>query len=170
MTLKQQIELTLYGIKNIRSTIFEVVSQNSEVLVELNRSQILQGRDNEGNLFSPGYSNDSYFKTPEKAQRYAAFKERLVSGHNSLIRYPLFMQKPADTPNLIVTGPFIDGLFINISSGEYMINSNYKDANKINDKYGGKVFNLSEPARNFFYENVIYPKLIYELYGMHANI
>lgn len=162
--LRERIKFALNGVRNFESNLGTIVINNQDVLLELNRSQILQGRNNQGELLTPNYQNDPYFKTPESAQRYAEFKERLISYHNSLIMYPLFTQKPSGTPNLIITGSFVFGMFITANKSSFMIDSLYMRADDINRKYGGKLYGLSAPMMAFFRENVLIPELRKTIY------
>lgn len=132
---------------------------NRRALLELSRSQILQGRDNKGQLFQPGYSNDPYFKSRESAARYAAFKASIVSTADARVLYPLFTQKPTDVPNLFITGVFNDGLFIKVNGINFTVGSFYKDADAINKKYNGNVFGLSPEAVQYFRINVYLPEI-----------
>ena len=120
--LKDRIDRYQTIINNIRSVpkeIDESVSRNKDVLLSLNRDQMLLGRNAQGDLFTPTYLNDPYFKTKKRAEAYANMKYKLESGHKSLLwnNEQVYSNKPKDTPNLIVTGPFQNAMFITIGVG-----------------------------------------------------
>lgn len=162
--LQERIKYALNGVKNFENNLGDLVVNNEDMLFDLNWSQILQGRNNEGELFTPTYQNDPYFKTPEGAERYAKFKEGLVSSHNALIIHPLFTQKPSNTPNLIVTGAFLFSIFITTNKQSFTLGATWHKADDINNKYGGKVFGLSPQAVAFFRKNVLIPELRKTIY------
>lgn len=152
-------------LNNMEEIVSEVTMVNSEELVSLNRDQMLYGRDAEGNEFTPSYLNDPYFKTPEKAKKYAEYKEKLLDRHNALIEHPgLFPEKNLNTPNLIVTGPFQDALYIDTGEKTYTIGSKYSQGSAINDKYNNKVFGHSDAAKNYFFNYYIRTYLLKKIY------
>lgn len=147
-------------LATVDGTIAGVVSKRKDVLLSLNRDQMLLGRNASGNLFTPGYLNDPYFDTPAQARAYAAMKERLLPSHNARIENPtIYPSKPSDTPNLIVTGPFQDSMFIMTGGDSFTIGSTYVDAPDIERKYNNDVFGLAPSSAMFFYEYYIKPAL-----------
>ena len=148
--------------------IFNTVQRTSDVLLDLNRDQLLQGRDADGKVLTPGYLQDDYFKTTESARRYLRKKIVLEEIHRLRMRFStgiqLYPGKNANTPNLIVTGHFHDGFFINITRDAYTISSSYDDADDINRKYNGRVYGLAPKSKQFYYFNYIRPT-IKEVYG-----
>lgn len=147
-------------IKTADDTIAKAVEKRKDVLLSLNRDQMLLGRNASGNLFTPGYLNDPYFDTPAQARAYAAMKERLLPSHNARIENPtIYPSKPSDTPNLIVTGPFQDSMFIMTGGDSFTIGSTYVDAPDIERKYNNDVFGLAPSSAMFFYEYYIKPAL-----------
>lgn len=167
--MKQQLKNKIEQLRKLSQTISSVpqivdnvVSDNKDILLSLNRDQMLLGRDNEGNILSPSYLLDPYFKTQEAALNYARMKYSLEQQHKSLIWNPvyLFPDKDKNTPNLIVTGLFQDHLFITTGSGKYEISSTYIDSSDINRKYNNKVFGLAPQSRNYFWLEYIKPILL----------
>lgn len=167
MSLGSYIRVLQYardGARNINSTVYECIQENEEVLLELNRSQILQGRDSDGELFSPTYEQDPYFTSPEKGANYGRWKERIRPEADSLIYTPLFSAKPAGVPNLFVTGPFVSGMFITTGTTSFVIDSSYFKSGDINSKYKGKVFGLTQAAIDFFYRNFLRRRILQAVY------
>lgn len=147
-------------IKTVDGTVAKVVDKRKDVILSLNRDQMLLGRNASGNLFTPGYLQDPYFDTPAQAQAYAAMKERLLPSHNARIENPtIYPAKPKDAPNLIVTGPFQDSMFIMAGGDSFTIGSTYVDAPDIERKYNNDVFGLAPSSSLFFYEHYIRPAL-----------
>ena len=153
------------AIKNVPNVINKVVNDNKDVLLSLNRDQMLLGRDNKGNVLSPSYLSDPYFSSPAKAQAYARMKYALESMHNSLLWYPvqLFPDKDRNTPNLIVSGKFQDAMFISTSGDSFTIGSSYIDSSNINAKYKNNVFGIAPESAAYFYREYIRPVIINSL-------
>lgn len=144
----------------VDKTLDSVVEKRKDVLLSLNKDQMLLGRNASGDLFKPGYMNDPYFDSPAQAKAYAAMKERLLPSHNARIENPtIYPAKPSDTPNLIVTGPFQNAMFILVNPGNFTIGSTYVDAPDIERKYNNDVFGLAPGSAMFFYEAYIRPAL-----------
>ena len=149
------------NIGNVDGVIAETVDNNKEVILSLNKDQMLLGRNAEGKEFTPSYLNDDYFRSPESAMRYAEMKYRLEAEHKMRISHPtLYPDKGKDTPNLIVTGLFQDGMFITSNRDSFTIDSNYIESADIERKYGGLVFGLSPESKAFFYDHYLKKKLI----------
>lgn len=158
------LEYALGGARNIESTVYECITENEEVLLELNKSQILQGRNSDGELFSPTYEQDPYFTSPQKGANYGRWKESIRPEADSLIYTPLFSAKPSGVPNLFVTGPFIRGMFITTGTSSFVIDSSYFKSDAINSKYNGKVFGLTQAAIDFFYRNFLRRRILRSVY------
>lgn len=79
----------------------ESLKLNDDLLVILNQKQLMEGKDSEGNDLRPYYSEDPYFKTPEAAQKYIAWKQKIT---------PNSKRNP-DAPNLFINGYFHGSIF-----------------------------------------------------------
>lgn len=162
-TIKQIKERYHSVLSEVNTTIQHIVASNSDVLLSLNRDQLLLGRDAKGKTFTPGYTSDPYFKTAKQAKAYKNMKIKLEAKHRNRMRFSnvqLYPNKNSNTPNLIVTGPFQDDMFVNVSSDSYTIGSTYVDASDINEKYNGAVFGLAPRSKAYFYNNWIHPTII----------
>lgn len=161
---------TIKGVKehyenaynSIGSAVSSVVSSNQDVLLDLNRDQLLYGRDAKGNVLTPGYMEDPYFdkyKDPIKAaSRYKNRKRALEDDHWEMIRYPgvqFFPDKSDDTPNLIIDGSlFMSYLYVKASGDKYELGSTGQAADDIQKKYEGfghPVFGLALASKKYFY-------------------
>ena len=153
------------AIRSVPDVLDKVVSDNKDVLLSLNRDQMLLGRDADGDVLSPSYLQDPYFKTQAAAQSYARMKYALESSHRSLLWTPvkLYPEKDRNTPNLIVTGLFQNGLFITTGGGSFDINSSYVASGDINRKYKGRVFGIAPKSKEYFYLEFIKPILLKHL-------
>lgn len=74
----------------------EIVNGSIPLLVLMNRNQMLEGKDSNGNNIRPSYLEDNYFKTKEAAQKYAEWKQRITPNP----------KRGFETPNLIINGAF----------------------------------------------------------------
>lgn len=148
-------------IERVPDIVNEFVRDNSDVLLSLNKDQMLLGRDSSGNVLTPSYIQDPYFKKKEAAERYARMKYVLEGQHNSLIWNPrLFPDKDRNTPNLIVRGDFQSAMFITVSGNSYTIGSTYIDAADIDKKYNNNIFGLAPESKEYFFRQWIRPMLI----------
>lgn len=162
-TVKQIRDRYGDALKGISEVVSKTANDNKDVLLSLNRDQMLLGRNNAGDTFTPGYLNDPYFKTQAKAQAYKKMKIGLEKQHSSRMRFSnvqLYPNKDSDTPNLIVTGPFQDSMYITLSSSEYTLGSTYVDASDINAKYNNAVFGLAPRSKEYFYKYWIHPAIV----------
>ena len=162
-TVKQIRDRYGDALKGISEVVSKTANDNKDVLLSLNRDQMLLGRNNAGDTFTPGYLNDPYFKTQAKAQAYKKMKIGLEKQHSGRMRFSnvqLYPNKDSDTTNLIVTGPFQDSMYITLSSGEYTLGSTYVDASDINAKYNNAVFGLAPRSKEYFYKYWIHPAIV----------
>jgi len=161
-TIKEIKDRYENAYNQIWGTLSAVVSNNQDVLLDLNRDQLLYGRDAKGEVLTPDYMNDPYFdkfKNPMKAaSNYKKMKRALEDTHYGMIRYSgvqLFPDKRDDTPNLIINGSwFMNYLFINSSSDKFEIGSTGIAADDIQKKYEGyghPIFGLALTSKKYFY-------------------
>lgn len=113
------------------------------------------GRNREGALITPGYSDDPYFTSSVAADRYAQMKSRL-SVRNRQTAESIFGSKPYDTPDLIITGKLVyDRLIVNVTPEQIIFDL----PTPINDKYGGMLEGLSDVGWEYYREEYFLPKL-----------
>lgn len=148
----------LYGNsgEKILTILSDEVRKSSDVILDLNRDQLLYGRDANGEELTPGYLSDPYFKSFEQAKSYFIAKFKLEQEHMNRMYYnkvQLFPKKDRNTPNLLITGElFFNHFYINVSNNSYTIGSNGSAASDIEAKYG-KVYGLASASRDFYYKN-----------------
>lgn len=145
-------------VDNWPKVIETIVARYGHELVDLNRAQLLLGRNTDEQLLSPTYLNDPYFKTQKAAQAYYQKKKRLEAAHKIRIVFPLnYPNKPSDTPNLIIRGNFQNGMYITRTAEDFTIGSHPQypltdeDAADIEQKYNYKVFGLTPLSKEFWW-------------------
>lgn len=137
----------------------EILSEDLDVLLELQKDQLYAGRDVYGQFISPTYLNDSFFDDSASAQRYAEWKSRLLA-RDSERATSIFGAKPYDVPDLIVTGELV---YKNISvtlEGNKLVFTFGGEGGVINtDKYRGALDGLNDVAWAYYREEFFLPKL-----------
>lgn len=163
----------LYGSNGdgIMSLVSAEVSKTSDVIVDLNRDQLLYGRNAKGERLTPSIFDDPYFEGDrDRAYNYVMSKSRRFYEQEAMISYSkiqLFPQKDRADPNLIFsTGDmFFNHFFISVSKDSYTISSDGNAAPDIKKKYPD-VFGLAPQSRNFYYFNWIRMAI---MAGLKAN-
>lgn len=146
-------------IKNLNSLNFEEIAQgiikdDSLVILNLQKEQLMSGQDNEGGLLSPSYFEDPFFKTVEAAQAYSNWKDKITPP----IATKAYPARPRGTPNLFINGywqsgiDFISGLFKNSSELNSKIDSKYPNSLGIN-KTGISYY------REFYFDEKFFEKI-----------
>lgn len=159
---------TLYGNggTNIKNTIADEVSKTADVILDLNRDQLLYGRDADGEQLTPSILEDPYWNDKggyQAAENYVLFKNRNRDIFDAMMSYTkiqLFPSRSNIRPNLIhSTGSFFfNHFFINVGKTNYSIGSSGLAAPDIEAKYG-KVYGLAPQSRVFYYENWLRPRI-----------
>jgi len=159
-TIKQVRERYRKAYEALPDAISTTVQQTSATLMDLNRDQLLQGRDAEGNLLSPTYTQDPYFTTREAAARYSKMKYKMEAEHRGMVaNVELFGEKPTDVPNLLVNGNwFFNHFFIKVTKEAYSIGSTGLAAPDIERKYP-KVYGLAPLSKEYYYFMYIRPTI-----------
>lgn len=112
-----------------KGELIAIVEDHTELLADLQRDQMLEGRGVDGEYIRPYYSENPYFKTPEAAARYAKWKSIITPNP----------QRPEDVPNLIINGMFHDSIFAKVSGDEFEMETSAS--------FGEDVFRVHENAR-----------------------
>ncbi len=163
-TIKAVREKYAQAYSAIGSTLAETVSRTSDIILDLNKDQLLYGRNSKGEELTPDYLSDPYFETPAAAHTYAAMKYRLENLHKGRMHYigvQLFPDKKKNTPNLLVSGNwFFNHMFISVSKDSFTIGSTGQAAPDIEQKYGAKIYGLAPQSIQFYYFGWIRPALL----------
>lgn len=138
-----------------------VVVQHPDDILELQKIQLFQGLDANGEDIRPYYSEDlkpsGYFYTVESAGRYAAWK---LDG----INYPYSAKRNPDAPNLYINGRFHDELGVQFNPDSVGIVGTTGYSKGIIAKYGTETFGLMAANwMNIFVERGGYDELMNEL-------
>jgi hypothetical protein len=144
------------------------VERTQDVLLSLNEDQLLYGRDAKGDVLTPGYMDDPYFKgSLKRASNYMNKKKEREDEHWNRIRFidaKLFTDKSPGTPNLLVNGNrFMNHLFINLDKDKYTIGSTGIAAGDIQRKYesyGHPVYGLAPVSVEYYYFGYVRPNAI----------
>ncbi len=142
-------------------------SLNDDILT-LQKDQLFAGLSGSGDLLSPKYSDDPFFKTKESALRYAARKDKIKK--NIL---GVFGDRPFDVPNLFVNGKlFHDYIKVKLSE-DYIEIDAYSSPiiAKLEAKYGKDLLGLSEEAKKYLLYELLLPVLNLKLeeYGVRLH-
>jgi hypothetical protein len=174
MTIKAYYEKFHKFYTTLPDAVAAEAERTKDVILDLNRDQLLYGRDAKGETLTPSYLDDPYFKKKYKnplkaAIRYRNMKKELEDFHWGKIRFghvQLFTDKSPDTPNLLINGNwFMNYLFINISENKYTIDSTGIAANDIQRKYEGyghPVYGLAPVSVKYYYFGYIRPNAIFK--------
>ena len=149
---------------SLSSTVSDTVAKTADVIVDLNRDQLLYGRNAKGEVLSPSILDDPYWNDKggrEAAARYVKDKNSRHGEFAALMSYTqvqLFPGKNDASANLIhSTGSyFFNHFFINASENSYVIGSTGIAADDIEDKYDS-VYGLAPQSKGFYWRGWIGP-------------
>jgi hypothetical protein len=108
-------------ISEMRNIVLSLAIEAEPSIVELNRSQLWEGKTNEGKDITPKYSENPFFKSKESAEKYANWKQKITPGKT----------RKKDVPNLFIDGTFYDSIYAKLYGDEININSNIALGTKI---------------------------------------
>lgn len=126
----------------------QILSEKADKIADLNRKQLLQGKNNAGEPLSPKYSEDPWFKSRESALRYAAWKKKL------------FPETPFDTPNFIITGYYHSRIKVSRFGNTARFDSDASMAASIAAKTNNSTLGLNKESRVEATNNVLRNPLI----------
>lgn len=141
----------------------EVLRRHETDIMELQRIQLLEGHDSDGNDMRPYYTEDvkpqGYFNSPASAARYAAWKDTLD--------YPYSVSRNRNAPNLYINGKFHSELKAQFGSDSMAVVAQTPYAAVIMAKYGRNAFGLSmEKWNELFAERGVKDEVITEVKRM----
>lgn len=152
------------AFNSLPETLSNTVQSTQDVIIDLNRDQLLYGRDAKGDELRPTYLDDPYFKSFEAAKAYFIDKWRrnkYLLLNMTFTKVQLFPDKDANTPNLIhSTGRlFFNDFRINVGGNKYTVWSDGPAALDIERKYGA-VYGLAPESRKYYYYGWLRPAII----------
>lgn len=121
------------------SIIRDVLEPHGDEIVDLQKTQLLEGKASDGKDIHPFYTEDlkpqGYFRSRHTAENYRAWKQT--------ISYPKSVSRNPNAPNLYITGVFHNDLNVAFNSDSVGIVPDTAYAANIMAKYGMNVFGLS---------------------------
>lgn len=124
-----------------------VISRDPEKLADLNRQQLRKGKDAKGGWLLR-YSEDPFFKTPQAADNYAQWKQRL--GHTD-------PEKPFDVADYFINGYTHNTITARVSGRYVTIGSNVSWAGEIEQKNDNEAFGLNEESKEQYRGETLLP-------------
>lgn len=136
---------------SIEGTVGPIIDQNLERLTLLNLKQLKQGKNNRGELLSPKHSENPFFKTPQAAANYAAWKHRLNP------------DAPYDVPDLKITGVYWDSISFERRGNTVTADASAPFAGKIAQTFNGTPLGLDDDSHQEAYYNIIRSPMLHSL-------
>ena len=134
---------------NLTNAAMDVVSENKERFIELNKEQMLAGKNRLGQDL-PLYVNDPYFKSVSAALRYQKWK-RAISPNKD---------KPEGVMDFFINGKYHSSLGINISGNSFTLLSNSQINSSVYQKTGGKHLGLNDVTKQIAVDEFFYDELL----------
>lgn len=100
--------------------------------LQKNRDQLFDGKTKSGADLSPSYLDDPYFKSPEAAQRYSDWKDRITPND----------KRKKGVPNLFINGTFYRSLLVQVQGEEIKTESTFSESSDIVSKFSGDIYGL----------------------------
>lgn len=125
-----------------------IVEEYADVLGDLQREQMSEGRGVDGQYIRPFYSEDPYFKTPAAAEKYALWKQKITPNP----------KRPKDVPNLLINGYFYGSLKAKVSGPVFTIDSDVELGEKVFEEHKNAQ-GLNEEKRLEFAETFTLPNI-----------
>ena len=138
MTLQQLLN-KIRTFKPVEEAI-AILRETEEELISYMKDQLYAGQDGKGQLLSPTYLTDPFFKAKQAAEAYAKWK----AGMKQLLSAPYLSPKPYAVPNLIITGELVyDRLVLNISGDRFSISPVEQATRSMLEQKYGAIFKLN---------------------------
>ena len=135
----------------ITDLVGDIIDGNSDKVAELNKKQLMAGKNNRGEFLSPKYSEDPWFKKPGAAKRYADWKKRL------------FPDTPYDVPNLFIIGVYHNSISVKSIGNNARFNASASFASSIAGKYNNTALGLDDDSKGTAYREIVRTPLIKQL-------
>ena len=129
----------------------DIIDQNLDVLRQYNLDQLMQGKNNIGEMLSPKHSENPWFKKPGAAGRYAAWKHRL----NPLA--------PFDVPDLRITGVYHESISFTRRGDIVAAEASASFAPSIEATFNGTPLGLDEESMEKTWQEVIKSPMLHIL-------
>lgn len=103
----------------------DIIVEYADVLGDMQREQMSEGRGVDGEYIRPFYSEDPYFKTKAQAKAYAEWKQRITPNP----------KRPFDVPNLLINGYFYRSLVAKVKGQVFDIESSVSLGEKVFEEH-----------------------------------
>lgn len=137
---------------NITEVASQSVAECSELIVEKNRQQLLEGKLSTGQDITPTYFDDPYFKSRESAERYSNWKDKITPNP----------KRKKGTPNLFIIGTYHNSIELEVINNEMIYSSTFIKAQAIETKFSENIYGLTtenkEAVINEKLEDTFYEK------------
>jgi hypothetical protein len=125
----------------------ESITESVDEIRRYNLQQMLDGKTNKGLDITPSYFNDPFFKTPEAARAYSAWKDKISPPSN---------RKPG-TPNYYINGYFHSTVKVEVV-GEVLKIGSAATIGKLIEAKQPDLMGLSPENKKLLIEHVILPR------------
>lgn len=133
----------------------KAAEETKDSYVDMNRAQLFDGKTRTGEDIRPSYFEDPYFQTPQAAQRYSDWKDRVTPS----------LRRTKGTPNLYINGYYYSSLGAKVSSNGVEITTN-NFGNEITQKYGPNLYGLNKEGMDDYkslYFNPVFRNKVVEI-------
>jgi hypothetical protein len=139
-------------IRNFQALNTDIICEQSvdatkEALLDENKVQLFDGKLKTGNDLSPTYLEDPYFKTPEAAQRFSDWKDRITPNSN----------RRRGVPNLFIDGTFYGTWSITVDGNIIRRTSTFHSADAILSVFTPDIFGLGGLYKSYYLNESLRP-------------
>lgn len=136
-----------------KEEVMKCMAANKNEAVELILEQLYSGLDGNGEHLSPTYDDDPFFDEPGrwhgKSEQYKRWKMEITPPETGLKTSS--PARPADVPNLIITGPFYESIGADATGdGLQFKSSGMQQGGEIVSKYGSQILDLNMLSKDYF--------------------
>lgn len=140
----REVYRKLQSAKEALPTIAEnAINQTKDELLALNKEQMMEGKNKDGQNLSPSYLTDPYFKNPKSAKRYSDWKDKITPNPN----------RQSGIPNYYINGRYHNSLKATVQDGKIVVESDFSGAKNIESKAVG-IYGLSVPFKAKYIETL----------------
>jgi len=133
---------------NLAQEVGVIAGENLEEFTTLQKKQMMQGKNNKGELFAPKHSENPFFKTPAAGLRYAKWKQKL------------FPETPFDVANLIITGYYHDSISFVVATDTITAQSSASFAGNIDNTFQNTALGLDPESKAEVWTEVLRGPLV----------
>lgn len=94
ITIRDYLNKLKVAKEQLPDVVNDALFQNEYNIIDMNKSQLYDGKDIQGNDIRPLYSQDSFFKTESQAKGYIKWKSKITPNP----------RRNPDAPNLFING------------------------------------------------------------------